>query len=112
MSSKLTRILRELYPGVDSFTPEQYAFARRAVEVANADAKRSRIPRTDVPIGGVIYRKGRRYLCVERPVVGLPSEACSGCSFNVSEFKCIGLRCSRFDRSDGNNVWFQEVLDD
>lgn len=112
MSSKLTRILRELYPGVETFTPEQYAFARRAVEVANADAKRSRIPRTDIPVGGSVYRKGKRYECILRPGVSLPSEACSGCSFNVSEFKCIGLRCSRFDRSDGNNVWFVEVGDE
>lgn len=108
MSNKLTRILRELYPGCETFTPEQFAFARRAVEVANADAKRSRIPRTDIPVGGTFYRKGKEYVCIRRPRLSLPSEACSGCSFNASDVKCHGLRCSVFDRSDGNNVWFVE----
>lgn len=109
MPGKLERILRELYPGERSFTPSQVAFAQRAIEIANRDAKRSRIPRTDIPVGGSFFRKGKEYVCVRRPRVSLPSEACAGCAFNTSDVKCHGLRCSVFDRTDGNNVWFEEV---
>ena len=109
MSNKLQRILRELYPGKEEYSPEEVSFAQRAILIAKKDAKRSRIPRTDIAIGDTFFRKGREYVCVRRPRVSLPSEACSGCSFNTSDVKCIGLRCSSFDRSDRNNVWFEEV---
>lgn len=109
MARKMERILRELYPGESEFSAEQELFARRAIEIANRDAKRSRIPRTDIPVGSTFFRKGKEYMCVRRERVVLPSEACSGCAFNQSDAKCSGLRCSRFDRSDGNNVWFVEV---
>lgn len=109
MSGKLDRILRELYPGRDRFSPEQVEFARRAIAICNRDAQRSRIPRTDIAVGDSFFRKGREYVCIRRPKLSSPSEACSGCSFGASEVKCHGLRCSVFDRSDGNNVWFVEV---
>ena len=110
MTRKEERILSELYPGVSNFTDEQVAFAHRAIEICNRDAKRSRIPRTDIGIGETFFRKGKQYRCIPRRRVGLPCEACSGCAFNQSDAKCAGLRCSKFDRSDGNNVWFEEVV--
>ena len=109
--SKIERVLQELYPGVAEVTPEQRAFAERAIEIAKRDALRSRIPRTDIRVGSTFWRKGKEYVCVRRRRVDLPSEACSGCAF-VSDQKCYGLRCSKFDRSDGNNVWFVEVSDE
>ena len=105
----MERILRELYPGESEFSDDQVSFALRAIEIANRDAKRSRIPRTDIGIGDTFFRKGKEYRCIRRDWVSLPCEACSGCAFNQSDAKCSGLRCSRFDRSDGNNVWFVEV---
>lgn len=76
-----------------------------------------RLPWKYVPLGDAVEICGVRYRCVERP----PSEslevplACSGCVFATPALAnrnhCAGLKCSRWDRSDGRNVWF-EVADE
>lgn len=110
MEKREIRILRELYPGRENFTQEDLAFARKAIEIANRLATRSRIPRTDIRIGDVFEREGVRYLCVRRPS-GFQHEACEGCVFRQKNLRCSGLRCSKFDRGDGENVWFIEYGD-
>ena len=107
MSKKIDRILRELWPGVDDFSAEQVSFAQRAIAIANRDAQRSRIPRRDVRIGERFFVKDVEYECVRRPRWIEVSDACSGCAFLHAS--CPAARCSRWDREDGNNVWFQEV---
>lgn len=110
MEKREIRILRELYPGRENFTQEDLAFARKAIEIANRLATRSRIPRTDIRIGDVIEREGMKLLCVRRPP-GFQHEACEGCVFRQKNLRCSGLRCSKFDRGDGENVWFIEYGD-
>lgn len=105
---KLERILSELYPGreTSSLSPEEVIFAKKAIEIANRDAQRSRIPRRDVRIGESFLSKGVSYTCIPRPRFIAASEACSGCAF--LKLPCPAAKCSSFDRSDGNNVWFVE----
>lgn len=110
MISKEDRILRRLFGEQDSYTMEQVEFARRAIEVANADAQRSRIPRRYVKVGGTFERKGRIFRCVLRGSVSTPSEACSGCDILKYSHHCDAPMCSKWDRSDGNFVWFKEEL--
>ncbi len=104
---KIDRVLRKAFPGRDVFTEEEIRLAKAALYVANSDAPKSRMPRTDVPIGGYVNKGGRRYRCVIRGEVISPADACIGCA--LCDRPCSGLRCSSFDRSDGLNVWFEEA---
>ena len=69
-----------------------------------------RLPWKYVPVGGVVEVGGVLCRCVERPDVEVPL-ACSGCVFMRPEYAarnhCAGLKCSKWDRSDGRNVWFE-----
>lgn len=103
-------LLRRICPGRE--------FSRSEIAVADmvlssfAESK-SRIPRKFVPLGGFYVKGGVMYECVMRPEVDRPSEACSGCAFcrtSSSDRWCLGLQCSKWDRSDGLDVWF--VTDD
>lgn len=109
MSRKEERILHELFPGTSDFSDEQRALAARVITIAACDSARSRIPGKDIPVGATFSRRGVEYMCVLRPRLLEPCEACLGCAFNASSLHCSGLRCSVFDRADGNNVWFKEV---
>lgn len=104
---KVERVLRRVYPGREDFTDEERRLAESAIYVANSDAPKARMPRTDIPVGGVLHKNGRAYRCVVRDEVSSPADACSGCG--LRERPCYGVRCSSFDRSDGGNVWFIEV---
>lgn len=104
---KVERVLRKAFPGREAFTEEEYNVAKAALYVANSDAPKSRMPRTDVEVGGFVNKGGRRYKCVLRMDVLHPSDACLGC--DLCDRPCSGLRCSSFDRRDGLNVWFKEV---
>ena len=103
---KVDRILRKMYPGRESFTDEERKLAEAALYVANSDAPKSRMPRKDIAVGGMVMKNGIRYRCVLRPEILSPADACGGCG--LKDRPCSGLRCSSFDRTDGLNVWFQE----
>ena len=109
MVSKEERILRRLFGDQDEYSLEQVELARRAIEIANADDQRSRIPRRDIRIGETFEKKGVEYRCVRRGEVRVPSEACSGCDILRHSNHCEAPRCSKWDRTDGQNVWFVEV---
>lgn len=74
-----------------------------------------KLPTRFVPVGGKISRYGFTLTAVLRPPVAklLPCEACSGCWFakgRVSDeliTNCSDIQCSRWDRMDGQNVWFK-----
>lgn len=104
---KVDRVLRRVFPDREDFTDEERRLAEAAIVVANSDSPKSRMPRTDVPVGGILRKRGAEYRCVLRGRVASPADACSGCG--LRDRPCSGVRCSRFDRSDGLNVWFEEV---
>lgn len=105
---KIERVLQDIFPGRDSgeFTEAERELALRAIGAAARDAKRSRIPRRDVRIGETFLSKGKEYRCVRVPKSVDFRDACSGCAFERSA--CPAARCSKFDRADGNFVWFVE----
>lgn len=104
---KIDRVLRKAFPERDVFTDEEVRLAKAALYVANSDAPKSRMPRTDIEVGGYVNKGGRRYVCIERGEVISPADACMGCA--LRDRPCSGLRCSSFDRRDGRNVWFAEA---
>ncbi len=106
---KEDRVLRRLYPGRTVFTPEERAFAKRAIEAANSESVRSRIPRRDLMVGERFVRDGVEYECVLRPANLETYNACSGCDYVASGGGCDAPRCSKFDRTDGQFVWFRRV---
>lgn len=104
-------LLRRVCPGRE--------FSAGELEVANlvlssflgAGDKASRIPRRYIPLGEVYVKDGKAYRCVQRSEVSKVSHACDGCCFSKSSSPdrwCLGLQCSRWDRPDGENVWFEE----
>lgn len=113
VGKKELRILRRVY-GDRDFTPEEVELVRLCIAQANADAKRSRIPRRDIRIGETFEKKGITYRCVLRPAISQihVSDCCAGCDILKHSNRCEAPRCSRFDRSDGQNVWFKEVKDE
>lgn len=102
-------LLRRICPGRE--------FSSGELEVANlvlssflgAGDRASRIPRRFVRVGEVYVKDGKAYRCVPRGEVSKVSRACDGCCFSKSSSPdrwCLGLQCSRWDRPDGENVWF------
>lgn len=103
-------ILREAYPEKASFSETELDLVRRIMPLCVASKpKKSRIPRTEVPIGEIVKKGGIAYRCIKADVSGSAGEACSGCDFSRKSRNCYGLRCSSFDRSDKKFVWFVEV---
>ena len=72
-------------------------------------SERGVINKTTIPVGEVFESHGRMLMCIERPWVVSPLEACSGCFFSVNNVTCPKSQCSVFGRTDGRNVWFVEV---
>lgn len=114
--SDIMAILRERFPERESFSRSEIEFAARLMgeSVPSSPSGKSRVtPRARfVPVGGTLLRYRRVLRCVERPRGGLPCDACSGCFFSLSESGqsyCDDIQCSKWDRRDGLNVWFQEV---
>ena len=105
--TKKERILRRLYPGREVFTPEEVAFAMKAMQLVVEENRNTVVPSKDVAIGARFIRGGIEYECVPRPIVGV-RDACMGCSF-AARPSCSAPRCSKFDRSDGKFVWFKRV---
>lgn len=108
MTRKEERILKKMYPGRDEFSPAEVEFARRAIAIANADSVRSRMPRRDIRVGERFFRGDIEYECVLRPEVDV-QDACSGCDYIGPNGACDAPRCSKFDRSDSQFVWFKRV---
>ena len=94
---------------METCTEEQVLFARRAMRIAMRVCTGVRPLRSEVAIGGVFTSRGVKYRCIRRPSRLEVSDACAGCAFLRAS--CPNARCSRFDRSDGENVWFEEVKD-
>lgn len=67
-----------------------------------------RLPTHYVAIGDVVTVCGHRYRCVKRPSGW---SICEGCALNKPGRHCASasLRCSKWDRRDGENVWFEEL---
>ena len=105
-------VLRELYPGRDTYTDEELATARRVMLASLGRTPRSaRLPSIFIPIGGEYVSGGVRYRCVKRPRV-VPRDCCIGCDFSESKRGCpAALQCSKFDRRDHTFVWFVEVVE-
>lgn len=68
--------------------------------------QKSVLRRVTVPIGSILNINGVRLMCIERPHVVHPSDACRGCYFSVENKTCPPSQCSKFGRMDGHNVWF------
>lgn len=108
---KADRILREVFPGREVFTDVERRLVERVISAVNNDAPRSRIPRTDIPVGREFEMDGVRLVVCRRGVVYEPKDACMGCWFKTEGRSCYGLRCSSFDRADRVNVWFVNAVE-
>lgn len=66
-------------------------------------------PTIFIPVGEITKFRNKSYRAIARPNVNTlrPESACDGCAFKSGD--CGGLQCSRFDRRDDTNVWFEEV---
>ena len=84
-------------------------FADVMVKVSCSPSERSVINKSTIPVGEIFESHGVFLMCIERPYVSCPLEACSGCYFSVNNLTCPKSQCSRFGRTDERNVWFVEV---
>ena len=108
MGGRQDRLLKKLYPGKDDFSNEEYSLANDILAIADGKTlKASALPQRFVPLGDVISIRGERYRCVAREDVGWV-DCCLGCAFIGCDCPA-SLQCSKFDRKDGKNVWFQKV---
>lgn len=106
--SRQERLLKMLRPGEESYSEDDYSLVRDILAVAGGKTgKASSLPQRFVPLGEVISIRGARYRCVLREDVGWV-DCCRGCAFIGCDCP-PSLQCSKFDRRDGNNVWFERV---
>lgn len=102
------RILRRLCPEKKAFTEDDYRFAREILSIAGGKIdKASGLPQRFVAIGETVYVKGRAYRCIARDEVHW-TDCCQGCAFVGTDCPPF-LQCSRYDRKDKKNVWFEEI---
>lgn len=103
------RLIRRLMP-CREFTEGELLVADVVYEsLVGGDARGARLPSRYVDVGEVLEYEGYRYLCVERPLLAMPSEACRGCDFSLKYRGCDKVKCSAWDRRDGRNVWYREL---
>ena len=103
--SREEKILSRIRPG---FTEDELKLAREILTAVDSKiAKASSLPSRFVPVGSVVNVRGREYRCIKRSDVHW-SDCCSGCSFVGTDCPSF-LQCSKFDRRDGVNVWFEEL---
>lgn len=100
------RLLRILYPGREEFSDSEREFASMALSIAMEVSPRRES--SDVPIWGRFMRSGVEYECIPRPATVSSQDGCSGCAFDKAK-ACNAPRCSKFDRFDGEFVWFRRV---
>ena len=107
------KILRRAYRDRTEFSAAEVEFAGAIIAAYNeereARGKKSSLPTKFVPVGEEVTVSGRRFLCIAAEKVGVPSEACSGCSLSKLYLGCGDLQCGPFDRRDKRFVWFKEV---
>ena len=110
METGIMEILRRRFPGRESFTDAEIAFASELLGMTAVNKSRITPRARFVPLGEVIRRHGKVFRCVERPPAGklMPCDACSGCGFAATGRYCEDLQCHRFDRRDDRSVWFRE----
>ena len=102
------RILRRIYPEKGAFSESEWQLAREILMIADGKTeKASSLPRRFVMLGDVLEFRGRRYRCVLRDEVHW-IDCCRGCAFQGGDCPSF-LQCSKFDRQDGRNVWFEEI---
>lgn len=110
---RIEKILRRAFPEKKVFTEEEKEFAEGVIasysNVVRNDRRCMSLPTRFIGIGDRVEIAGHVYRCVLRGGVRMPSEACAGCDFSRKYRNCVDLQCSRFDRRDGENVWFREV---
>lgn len=114
---KEDRILRQVFPDRDTFTDDERRIASFAAARIDEEVKKSRLPRTFVPVGGRVRHEGVLYECVVAVDVWPVRRACEGCDCkgvnpDGSKRHCYGLQCHKHDRADGRNVWFKEIEED
>ena len=73
-----------------------------------ASKNRNLLPSNYVPVGGVIAFCGGRFRCVVRPEGLHWTDSCLGCGLRRFSGNCGDYQCSRFDRRDGLNVWYED----
>jgi hypothetical protein len=66
-------------------------------------------PTIFIPLGEIAYYRNKSYRAIPRPDANQlrPENACDGCAFKSGD--CGILQCSRFDRKDKTDVWFEAV---
>ena len=105
------KILRRLHRDRDDFTAAEVSYASQIIAAYNEEmalrGKNSKLPTKEVAIGDEVEVSGRKFVCVKAARVNVPSEACSGCALRKLYLGCGDLKCSPFDRRDGNFVWFK-----
>lgn len=113
MERELLELLRALYPGVSGYTEEELCYGRSvlgAMRVArHVDERPCRLPMRYIPVGGRVRVGVREYVCVLRPSVSSPQDACMGCAFRNGRPSCGDLQCGAWDRADGAWVWYARV---
>lgn len=70
-----------------------------------------KLPTRFIPLGDGLLRYGRVLECVRRPKDLNWREACRGCwlSRGIRDgvpVNCEDIQCSKWDRRDGEDVWF------
>ncbi len=110
---RIDKILKRAFPDRDSFTDSEKEFASAVLASYNNVVKNDRrcltLPLRFIPIGDIVEIAGYRYRCMLRGGVRTPADACAGCDFSRKCRGCVDLQCSKWDRRDGQNVWFREV---
>lgn len=106
--SKVDRVLRRLYPGRSEFTLAEREFAARALAIAREEGSGGRMSSEFIPVGGRFVRRNIEFECIVRPDGLELHKGCSGCGFNDAR-ACDAPPCSKFDRTDGEFVWFRRV---
>ena len=106
-------ILQRAMPSRGEFTDSEREVADAVVKMlTSGEHRHSGLPTRFVGLGDRIRIAGVEYLCIPRPRITCPAAACEGCDLSHSGRHCYDVQCGRFDRRDGLNVWYQEVVDD
>lgn len=110
---RIDKILHRAFPEREDFTAEERSFAESVLasysNVVRSDRRCIALPTRFIAIGKTVEIGGHVYKCMLRGGVKTPADACGGCDFSRKCRGCVDLQCSRYDRRDGENVWFREV---
>jgi hypothetical protein len=59
-------------------------------------------------INEVFELLGKHFRCIKDE----PRQACRGCAFHPDDSGCVFMNCDKYEREDGENVIFKEVIND